>query len=438
MTLRTRSAAAAVATAMALAVLSGGGDAVAAVPSFPGAEGFGTTTPGGRGGKVIQVTNLNNSGAGSLRAAVEATGPRIVVFRVGGTITLRSSLDISNPYITIAGQTAPGGGIQLKMDPAQHDGLLDIETTDVVIRGMKLRQGPHKVVEAAIPLEVSEASNIVLDHNSIYWATDEVVTTYDDTSNITVSWNIIAEGLSNSTHYEGEHSRGLFISGDNSRSITAHHNLMAHNMRRNPEVSTNGVADIRNNVVYDWGTYATLLTDKRNSTGMNVVGNYYKPGPSTDRSREEIDGKAYSAGMPLHVSGNVRSDGTAARLDSDAKRWGVSAQVSAPPVKTTSAAQAYTDVLAKAGARYPTLDSADTRLLDEVRTGKGRIIDSPTQVGGWPTLASGTPITDPDMDGMPSSWETARGLSPSKNDSAADRNGDGYTNIEEYINSLIS
>ena len=281
----------------------------AAVPpglaSFPGAQGFGATTPGGRGGRVIEVTTLADSGPGSLRAALEAEGPRIVVFRTGGTITLRSEIDVRNPFVTVAGQTAPGDGITLKASKMNSQGLVDLHTHDVIIRFLRLRQGPHTKTDAAIPLALEESSNVVIDHCSLSWATDEVLTTYDNTSNITISWNIISEGLSKSTHYDGEHSRGLFISGDNSRNITAHHNLMAHNMRRNPEVSTAGTADIRNNVTYNWGTHAGLFTDKRDSTGMNVVGNFFKPGPSTTGDRHEIEVMPQSSGMALYVRGNI-------------------------------------------------------------------------------------------------------------------------------------
>jgi pectate lyase len=408
----------------------------APIPAFPGAEGFGANTPGGRGGRILEVTNLEDSGPGSLRAALEASGRRIVVFRTGGTITLESSIRVRHPYLTIAGQTAPGDGITLKMNPAQHHGLMDLETHDVVFRGLRFRQGAHKKTDAAIPLDIKNASRVVIDHCSLSWSTDEVLTTYNDTSDITISWNIIAEGLSHSTHYEGEHSRGLFISGDDSRNITAHHNLLAHNRRRNPEVSTAGVADIRNNVIYNWGSSATLITDKRGSAGMNVVGNYYKRGPSTTTT-VEIDGKSYRSGMSLYATGNLRADGSPAKLDARARRWAVPEPVSAPHVTTTSARQAYADVLAGAGARVPATDPIDARILGEVASGTGRIIDDPEEVGGWPMLDPGTPRDDSDHDGMPDAWETERGLDPANDDSGADRNGDGYTNIEEYINGLM-
>ncbi|GAB2651867.1 pectate lyase family protein [Kribbella swartbergensis] len=407
-------------------------------PSFPGAQGFGASTPGGRGGRVLHVTSLEDSGPGTLREALNARGPRIIVFDTGGTIKLASSIRIKDPYVTIAGQTAPGDGIALRMRSSQDSGLLDVNTHDVVIRGLRLRQGPHKKVDAAIPLELADgAKRVVIDHNSLSWATDEVLTTYDHSADITISWNIIAEGLSHSRHYSGEHSRGLFLSGDDSRNITAHHNLLAHNMRRNPEVSIAGVADIRNNVIYDYGTVATLVSDKRNSPGMNVVGNFYKPGRDSSLDVPEIRGYPEGSGMPLCAAGNLRSNGQPARLNADANRWLVSSAAPAPPVATTSALQAYDDVLAGAGSRAPRLDSVDRRIIADVRNGTGHIIDDPADVGGWPDLTPGTPAADTDADGMPDEWETRRGLDANTDDSARDRDRDGYTNIEEYINALL-
>jgi pectate lyase len=384
------------------------------------------------------VTNLNDAGDGSLRAALSAAEPRIIVFDTGSTITLLSSLRIENPYVTVAGQTAPGGGIQLRLDPSQDSGLIDVDTHDVVIRGMKLRQGAHTTVDAAIPMEVTGADNVVIDHNSIYWATDENVTLYTGAKNVTVSWNIIAEGLSRSTHYEGEHSRGLFISGDDAGPTSAHHNLIAHNMRRSPEGSQHEVIDIRNNVIYDPGTHQTLISDKRSNVGTNWVGNFYKPGPSTI-SIEEMEGhQADGSPVPLYAHGNVRSNGHPARLNSVAQGWLVPSPAPAPAVTTTSAKQAYTDVLTGAGARVQGVDAADARVLRDVANGTGRIIDDPSEVGGWPVLAAGVAQVDSDRDGMPDAWESARGLNPSVDDSAGDRDGDGWSNVEEYINSLFS
>ena len=416
-----------------------------ALPAFPGAQGFGANTPGGRGGRVIEVTSLDDSGPGTLRRAMEASGPRIVVFRTGGTIRLHGEIDVRNPFLTIAGQSAPGDGITLRATPGNSEGLVDLHTHDVVIRFVRFRQGAHTKIDAAIPLALERSWNVVIDHCSFSWATDENLTVWDDTSNVTISWNIISEGLSHSTHYDGEHSRGLFLSGDRSRDISAHHNLMTHNMRRNPEVNTEGTADIRNNVAYDWGTHAAQFSDKRGRHGVNVVGNYFKPGPSTSEpDRYELDVYPYGhGGAALYVTGNIgphrpRSDlPDRDSVDPEGRRWLVSNPHPAPPVTTTSAAQAYDDVLAKAGVRVPTLDAVDERIIREVKNGTGRIIDDPDDVGGWPDLRAGTPPPDTDHDGMPNAWEQARGLNPRRDDSAGKREGLPYTNVEEYLDGLV-
>lgn len=415
------------------------------VKAFPGAEGFGTDTAGGRGGRVIEVTNLNDSGTGSLRAALTASGPRIVVFKVGGTIQLQSVIKVKTPYLTIAGQTAPGDGILIRNAPGRTGdaATLRIQTNDVIMRGMRIRSGAGVMGTHgdSLTLEGSTSSgtharNIVIDHNSFSWATDETVSSYYDTSDITFSYNIMAEGLSNSSHELGEHSKGLFISGDLSYNISAHHNLMAHNVERNPEVSTNGYSDIRNNVTYDWGKWATTVTDKRQGK-TNVVNNVFKPGPSQSTTREDIDLYSYGLGMQTYVAGNMRVNGVPASVDSMFAKFQQPAPLPAAPVTTTSALQAFDDVMGSAGATVPRLDPVDIRILAEVQNGTGRAIDDPSQVGGWPTMTAGTAPVDSDHDGMPDAWETVRGLNPLTNDSAADRDGDGYTNVEEYINGLF-
>ena len=417
----------------------------AQVGAFPGAEGYGSSTPGGRGGRVIEVTNLNDSGTGSLREALTASGPRIVVFRVGGTITLKTVIKVKNPYLTVAGQTAPGGGILLRNDPARTTDVatLRIQTNDVIVRGLRFRPGApgaQGIQGDALTIESSsttKARRIIVDHNSFSWATDEVVSSYLDTQDITFSYNIVSEGLSHSTHELGEHSRGLFGSGDYSYNISMHHNLMAHNVERNPEVSTTGYSDVRNNVVYDWGKWATTITDKRQGK-TNVVNNWYKAGPSKSTTRPDVDFYASSGkGMTVYVAGNRRADGSAATVSSGFTPYMSSTPLPTAPVTTTSASQAYLDVMANAGARVPAIDDVDKRILADVRNGTGKLIDSPSQVGGWPTIAGGTAPADSDHDGMPNTWESERGLNPGVNDSAGDRNGDGWTNVEEYVNGLI-
>jgi pectate lyase len=414
-------------------------------PAFPGAEGFGTTTPGGRGGRVLLVTTLDDSGRGSLRAALEASGPRIVVFRTAGTIELDDEIEITHPYVTVAGQTAPGGGITVRSTARNTSGTLDILTHDVVVRYLRLRSGPHREEGESNPIAIDEgASNVVIDHCSISWGVNENLTSYDETHDITFSWNIISEALRHSSHPEGEHSRGLFISGDGSGDVTAHHNLLAHNNRRNPEVNTVGTTDVVNNVVYNYGEVAAQVSDKREGMPLNFVGNYYKPGPDSDTSRFELDTYLETgSGLELFVRGNIGPHRTsdsrseASIVEPEGRQFLVEEPAPAPPVTTTSAATAYEEVLAGAGARFPYLDPVDRRVLDDVRRGSGRIIDDPAEVGGWPSLRRGTPPPDSDRDGMSDEWEAARGLDPADDDTAMDRDGDGYTNIEEFINGVV-
>lgn len=419
-------------------------------PAFPGAQGFGAQTHGGRGGRVINVTNLRSSGKGSLRAAATARGRRIVVFRVSGTIQLQSRIDIVHPYITIAGQTAPGGGITLRADPCNDGGVLGVNTHDVVIRYMRLRPGPH---ECAGPAETADGivvykrgtHHVVVDHCSISWAVDENVSLYDDAHDVTFSWNLIAEGLANSTHEEGEHSKGAHLSGERTYRISFHHNLLAHNNDRNPQPTNPGVADIRNNVVYNYGDNAALTSNSHGRPEFNFVGNYYRQGPDSDTSEWELD--VYEgtpgAGWAFFVKGNIGPH----RPNNDLPQGsmvspeGRSSMVGSPfdaaRVTTTGAVKALRQVLARSGALVPYRDGVDRRVVRDVRERTGSIINDPYDVGGWPYLPATSPPRDSDRDGMPDRWERARGLRPRVDDSRGDHDGDGWTNVEEYLNSLV-
>jgi pectate lyase len=251
------------------------------VVAFPGAEGFGARSVGGRGGVVIEVTNLDDSGSGSLRAAIEATGPRTVVFRVGGTIEVFTGLDIENPYITIAGQTAPGDGIQIRNHPSNTAPALQVETHDVVLRYLRLRPGPSlRRTTSLDPLTITrDAYNVIVDHCSLSWGTDEGFQTWYSVHDITIQWSIISEALHCSTHEEGCHSTGMILGDQNTR-VSVHHNLLAHNDRRNPRVR-GGDMDVVNNVIYNVGATSAKLDDKDHLAGMrcNFVGNYFKWGP---------------------------------------------------------------------------------------------------------------------------------------------------------------
>ena len=426
--------------------------AAPAVPAFPGAEGFGTQTPGGRGGAVLTVTNLNDSGPGSLRAALTASGPRTVVFRVSGTIVLKSRIDVEDPYLTVAGQTAPGGGITLRIDPAASpcvdQGTMLVSTHDVVIRYLRFRPGPTSCADDshdALTIYKPGTENVVIDHVSMSWAVDEVFNTYDASQNITISNSIIAEGLSNSTHPEGEHSKGALLGGVDAHNVSLHGNLFVSNTDRNPQISGLSVADVRNNVIYNYGdgsgSGVTLVSSSKGEPRVNWVGNYYKPGPSSDPNRAEFAVYSGDTGDTWQWYGeaNMRWTPTglaSARVDSGAAASRVPSPFAAAPVTTTSAAAAYDQALAHAGAAVPFRDDVDRRLVQSVLDGTGQLIDDPSQVGGYPSLPSTAPAPDDDGDGMPNSAEVAYGTNPNAPDSTGDVDGNGYTNIEDWFNGL--
>ncbi|GMW02091.1 MAG: hypothetical protein AMXMBFR84_32270 [Candidatus Hydrogenedentota bacterium] len=413
------------------------------VRAFPGAEGFGACTPGGRGGRIVYVTSLDDYVPGkdpvvegSLRAAVDLDGPRTILFQVSGTIALKADLWVNKPYVTIAGQSAPGGGICIK------DYQFVIATNDVIVRHMRFRSGDQTQKEQ-MSVGIFGGNNAILDHCSMTWAIDEVMSAFG-AYNITVQWSIISEGLSHSFHPKGEHSKGSIIDGKGG--VTIHHSLYAHNAARNPRVNTL-ILDFRNNVLYDWGYRAAYTTEA--PSYVNWVNNYHKPGPSTRGSARK---KIFDPGddMPrVFIEGNVLEgfpeESTKNKLliaPPDAKTASafrdlivVSEPFPAPAVTMDSADACLERVLNEAGATLPTRDSADTRLMDQVRLGTGRIIDSPDDVGGWPQLPTAETAVDGDLDGMPDDWEHRAGLNPNDpEDGPGDSDGDGYTNVEEFLN----
>jgi len=439
-------AAGAVAVAFVI-ILGAAGGADSPLPAFPGAEGFGAYTPGGRGGKVLLVTNLNDSGPGSLRAALEAQGPRIVVFRVSGIIDLKRRLEINNPFITVAGQSAPGGGICIKRFP------MKIETHDVILRYLRIRPG-DEAKEEMDGLWVARGRDVIVDHCSVSWAIDEVLSTNKDCKSVTVQWTMITESLNKSYHGKGEHGYGSLVSSWDG-GLTYHHNVYAHHKSRNPRAgSTAGqpgmTLDFRNNLIYDWG-----MTCGYNGQGervrINYVANYLKPGPSTRRPNH---GYAFNPGSlftTLYLADNffngypdrtkdnwlmIRPPGHYNR--SALRHIRADQPFAAPPVRTDSAQLACRRILAECGASLPVRDAVDARIAEEIRAGTGRIIDSQADVGGWPEYRSAEPPADSDLDGMPDAWEAAHGLNPNDPSDAAalSQNGSGYTHIEEYLNGI--
>lgn len=434
--------------------------------AFPSAEGYGKYTVGGRAGKVYEVTNLNDSGEGSLRAAVEAEGPRTVVFRVSGNIPLQKPLRIRHPYITIAGQTAPGDGICL-----QHQPLL-IETNEVIIRHLRIRLGAESAADNDA-VAARGCRNIILDHLSASWSIDETMSVYE-CEDITVQWCMITESLFAGGHIKGNHGFGGIWGGNHA---TFHHNLIAHHSSRNPRWAGGvGQNDYRNNVIYNWGynsCYGGEGTDRhgKGAFEVNMVGNYYKAGPATapGNTRHRIAnpsyktnaiGKWYIAGNYVEGYPDISADnwkgGVVAEKGVDASIYKKAEAWPSMPIAAHSAQQAYDYVLHKAGATLPKRDAVDSRIVEEVRQGTatfdGRkykelktvanksiacgIIDSPSDVGGWPVLATTEAPLDTDHDGLPDEWEEHEGLDPYNSSDGADVAVDGYTNLEHYLNHL--
>jgi pectate lyase len=427
------------------------------VKAFPTAEGFGADALGGRGGRVIEVTNLDDSGPGSLRHAVEQRGPRTIVFRVGGTIAVERPIQILDPYVTIAGQTAPGGGILIRNHPANDDAPITIETHDVVIRHLRLRPGPSGEPSCCVDALglMQGARDVMIDHVSLSWSVDELLGASENASDFTVQWSVLSEALRRSNHIKDDpHSRGLLVSTQEGGNVSIHHNLFAHNEGRNPEVAlAYGVADIVNNVLYNPNFRMIEISEANAKPYANVVGNIMRNGPNTKVNHSEINSHIVRArdvddgareGFVMYVVGNIddvyRSDDAmpeeVAVIEED-RRFLAAERQPAPLVATTSAERAYADVLERAGATLPRRDAVDERILATVRERGGGIIDDPSEVDGWPTLASGTAPLDTDHDGMPDAWEHRLGLDPQD---PADRNGDvtgnGYTNLEDYLNEL--
>jgi pectate lyase len=438
------------------------------IRAFPGAEGFGAYTPGGRGGRVIEVTNLEDSGPGSFRDAVTATGARIVVFRVAGTIeTCKGNsgpIWINNPYLTIAGQTAPGDGVTLKLSPtcaSTNIPVLGINTHDVIVRHLRIRPGKPPAIGAegdAINLP-GNAYNIILDHLSLSWASDENFNVSRGGHDITMQWSILSEPLMIGSI---DYGYGALIADDpgftGTGNISMHHNLFAHTNYRNPNINIAGVADIVNNVIYNYKTGGVRVWDiYQEPARVNVIGNYAIAGPSTTVPLREITTQ-HSVGyepISVYVKDNIgprrpttnlpestsvtclnRVDLPVSYSDCPETTYLSATPFSTPLITTTDAATAYTQVLASAGARPTGRDPVDARIVSNVQNRSGFTIQNPNEVGGWPILFAGIAPNDTDHDGMPDTWETSNSFNINNaTDGNLDADNDGYTNIEEFLNS---
>jgi pectate lyase len=437
--------------------------------AFPGAEGFGKFTTGGRGGKVFIVSNLNDKGAGSFRQAAEAKEKRIIVFAVSGTIHLETKLLIKGD-VTIAGQSAPGDGICLA------DNSVSLGGDNIIIRYLRFRMGDKYQKGGMVDGNGGDDAfggvrrkNIIIDHCSMSWSTDEVFSIYAGDST-TVQWNIISEPLNYSYHFETgdkdyeHHGFGSIWGG---RHASFHHNLFAHCNNRTPRFD--GIrnapeenCDYRNNVIYNWGGNNVYAGE---GGKYNIINNYYKPGPSTAKNaRTKIVnpynklpsipfGKFYVNGNyvdgSLEVTSNnwlgvTMNNGT----ETDAAKAKLNTPFTAIGIKTSLASDAYKDVLKNAGAVLPNRDTLDERIINDVKNGTGRFIDVQgglphgtayeLTVKAWPTLNALPAPVDTDNDGMPDEWEKKKGLNMNDaGDAVGFTLNKQYTNIELYLNSLV-
>jgi pectate lyase len=437
--------------------------------AFPGAEGFGKYTTGGRGGKVMIVSNLNDDGEGSLRAALSTKQPVIVVFTISGTVHLRSPLNILS-NTTIAGQSAPGDGICIADQPVILKG------DNVIIRYMRFRMGDRYQNKGKIDgaggddaFGGTRRSNIIIDHCTMSWSTDEAFSIYAGDST-TLQWNLISEPLNYSYHFEEgdkdfeRHGYGGILGG---RHISIHHNLYAHCQSRTPRFEGNRhilpdteFADYRNNVIYNWGGNNVYGGEGGN---YNIVGNYYKYGPNTnDRSRYQVVNPFKGKDIPYgkyfvdknYVDGSlettlnnwlgvVMDNGT----KKDAEEARQKAAFPAEHVDTHAPVDAYDHVLEKAGASFRR-DTLDQRIITDVKNRTGRIIDVQggfahgtayeTTVNAWPSLKSLPAPVDTDKDGIPDDWEKKNGLNANDPSDAAKASVHRhYTNIEVYLNEIL-
>jgi hypothetical protein len=441
---------------------------VAQQVAFPGAEGFGKYATGGRGGKVAAVTNLNDDGEGSFRNALgKFPGePLTVIFKISGIIELQSKIQIKRSNLTIAGQTAPGDGICLK----NHSLILNGASAkgnhgNIIIRFIRSRPG-GTLKTGLYGFDMENCHDVIVDHCSFSWANEECAAMYD-TKNVTVQWCIISEGLYEAGHAKGHRSYGGVWGG---QYATYHHNLIAHQNSRAVRFNgarahdTMAIIDYRNNLIYNWANANACYGGEVNIAGgvsqVNMVNNYYKPGPATANELKFVHANYNAAAAKgtgeWFLSGNVMEGDKALSKKNfkgvdlteenyPKKAVAENAFAIMAPLPEENAATAYEEVLKYAGAILPKRDATDTRVINETKTGKATgigvfgkagIIDSPVAVGGWGEFKNGTAAADTDGDGIPDEWETKNGLNT---DDENDRNKigpDGFTMLERYLNEL--
>ena len=456
------------------------------IPAFPGAEGGGKYSFGGRGGKIYVVTNLNDDGTGSFRWACEQGGARTVVFNVAGIIRLKTPVIIRAPYITIEGQTAPGDGVCIAGETVW------VNTHDVVIRYMRFRRGETNVGRRDDAIGGNPIGNIMIDHVSASWGLDENMSMYrhmynDSTGaieqklgtvNITIQNSIFSESLDT-----WNHAFGSTLGGENCSFMR---NLWADNAGRNPSVGWNGIFNFVNNVVFNWVHRSIDGGDYR--ANFNIINNYFKPGPATPKNSSVghrilkpesgrsklkylVFGRCYVNGNIMEGYDEITKDNWKGGVqveelpntDRYTDYMRVNKPLPMPQLTVISTKEAYQYVLNNVGATLPKRDAVDQRITEQAKTGKINFIENVklpekqfehrrlpidsykqgiitdvSQVGGYPQY-KGSPYKDSDNDGMPDDWEKKNGLNPGNGADASEfsKTKSGYTNIEEYLNSVV-
>ena len=450
--------------------------ASAELPAFPGAEGAGATAVGGRGGIVCEVTTLADSGPGSLRECIDRSGPRTVIFRVGGTIELNSQLRISNPYITIAGQTAPGGGIQIRASASNWTGsrLFLVSAGNVIIRYIRLRPGANPVRVTAVSSNWSNGSRVIFDHVSISWSFNgNGFSVWQGPSNITLQNSVIAENRTNILSGSGSESASLAV-----KNLDIHNNVLASASHRNPMLKTDSVRFV-NNIVYNWTTGVS-----RTAGGVHgdFIANLYKEGPSTlaansSRARQELhfvtdpdrDRLIVSRDPSLYVTGNKGNRSgmspetdnwpytrEAGPSDNDSvigptpQAWRRESPLQATPIPINHrhVDQLEDSILPTVGASRRldcegrwvfNRDAVDARVVSEYLNESGQVPSSSSSerdFGGFPVLEPGIPCIDTSGDGVPDEWAKANGLDYTDPSLGRRIDPSGYTHLELYLNGM--
>ncbi len=422
-----------------------------ALPAFPGAQGYGSESVGGSGrnrstprGKILRVTNLKDSGSGSLRACVEASGPRVCIFEVSGPIELRRSLKIGNPYLTIAGQTAPFPGIELR------HASLRIQAHDVVVQHIRIRVGEQHPEWQAYPdrdgIQIYETSSntfrVIVDHVSVYWGVDENVSTCcSKVHDITFSNMIIAQALLDPGKDEGPGGYGMLFS-HGTKNLSIHNSLLALNPSRNPKFRSDNSGEFVNNVVYGWNnsiSHTSNFSDNHKTKRpqfLNFVGNFYKAGPRSSKSETIFANGFLNKNSRIYLKSNLGPQ----RGNLSQSEWRIMGYLPSSPYRTRQAAipskvkavgatQAYRLVLKNAGSRPAERDSVDLKLIENVKNSKGSYVNCikndgraacKENVGGWPSMLRNTRVLT-----LPANPH-------------GDDNGDGYTNLENWLHLFSS